>query len=181
MDAEALAGVKRLLVIGSCGAGKSVLTRRLCALTGLPAIHLDALYWQPGWAEPEKSAFDVLLSHACAGEKWIMDGTYVRTLPMRLRRAEAVIYLRYPRRVCLLGILRRIFLGRFRPRPDMAPGCPERLDFSFLRYCWNFEKAQTPKIAAALADYHGRVIVFHSRKETETFCARLKRPLDFNA
>jgi hypothetical protein len=49
--------MKKILVIGSGGAGKSTFAKRLGGLLGINVIHLDALYWQPGWIEPPKEEY----------------------------------------------------------------------------------------------------------------------------
>ena len=75
---------QRILIIGCPGSGKSTLARRLSAQTGLPIVHLDALYWLPGWVERSREDFDALLQDKLEKPRWIIDGNYTRTLAMRL-------------------------------------------------------------------------------------------------
>src|SRR5690242_2688376 len=126
--------VRRILIIGSSGAGKSTLGRLLAGRLGLPLLSLDALHWRPGWTEPPEAEWRAIVAAAVAGEAWIVEGNYAGTLGLRLPRADTVIWLDYPRHVCLYRVLKRILLWRGRVRPDMAPGCPEKLDGAFLRY-----------------------------------------------
>jgi adenylate kinase family enzyme len=79
-----------------------------------------------------------------------MDGNYTGTLPLRLSRADAVIWLDYPRRLCLGRVLARIAKDHGRVREGMPAGCPERFDLEFLRYVWNFNARSRPRIVAAL-------------------------------
>ena len=53
--------MRRILVIGCCGAGKSVFSRKLGEKLGLPVVPLDRLFWLPGWRERPREEFDALL------------------------------------------------------------------------------------------------------------------------
>jgi adenylate kinase family enzyme len=94
--------VERVLILGSPGAGKSTLARRLAERTGLPVIHLDAEYWQPGWVEPEPAAWAGTVSRLVERPRWIMDGNYGGTRAIRIAAADTAIYLDYPPR-CACG------------------------------------------------------------------------------
>jgi adenylate kinase family enzyme len=76
--------MRRVLVIGSGGAGKSTFATRLAQLTGLPLFHLDALYWKPGWVETPKEVWSRTMGQLIAGARWVMDGNYGGTLEQRL-------------------------------------------------------------------------------------------------
>ena len=70
--------LRRILVLGGCGSGKSTFARRLGDLTGLPVVHLDREYFSPGWVEPERESWVRRLSEIAARERWIIDGNHVR-------------------------------------------------------------------------------------------------------
>ena len=91
--------MQRVIVIGSGGAGKSVFAARLAEGTGLPLIHLDALYWKPGWVAPAPDEWDETMRRLVAGERWIIDGNYSRTLEMRMAACDTAIFLDVPRAV----------------------------------------------------------------------------------
>lgn len=165
--------MERILILGCAGAGKSTLARRLGALLDLPVVHLDQLWWTPGWVSRSPAEFDRLLAAELAKDRWIMDGNYDRTLPLRLARADGVILLDYPRRLCLLGVLRRVRASRGRVRPDMAPGCPERLDWSFLAWVWRFRGREGRRVRQALAAWPGTVYTLRSRRECGRLLSRL--------
>jgi adenylate kinase family enzyme len=137
--------MERILVLGPCGAGKSTLALRLGKQLDLPVIHLDQHYWRPGWREPEPGDWAAQVEELIARPRWIMDGNYGGTLPIRLARADGAIFLDYPRRVFFSRMLWRS-LSRFgRMRPDMAPGCAERLDWEFIRYTWRYRVDVLPR------------------------------------
>lgn len=88
--------MRRVLVIGCPGTGKSTLTRALAETLGLPAVYLDRLWWKSGWINRTRAEFDARLDAALAGDAWVMDGNYLRTLPRRLERCDAVLFLDLP-------------------------------------------------------------------------------------
>src|SRR5690349_18913828 len=99
--------MKRVVVIGSGGSGKSTFSRELGRATGIPVIHLDREFWRPGWEETPKDEWNALVAELLAGESWIMDGNFGGTREMRMQAADTIIFLDLPRRVCLYRILKR--------------------------------------------------------------------------
>jgi adenylate kinase family enzyme len=85
--------MQRIAIIGSAGTGKSTLARRLGELTGLNVIHLDALYWRPGWVAPPDEEWDTIVEEIASQENGITDGNYGRTMEPRLERADTVVFL----------------------------------------------------------------------------------------
>ena len=168
--------MRRVLVIGSGGAGKSTFARRLGARLGLEVIHLDAAYWRPGWVEPPKDVWAREVEGLCRGESWVMDGNYSGTLERRLDACDTVVLLDLPRAVCLWRVLKRAVRYRNATRPDMAAGCPEKLNIKFLLWVWNYPTRSRPKVLALLAQHAaGRKIVrLRSSAETEEFLNRLE-------
>lgn len=167
--------MRRVLVLGCPGAGKSTLARSLGEALSLPVVHLDKLWWKSGWVNRTEGEFDALLDAVLLGEEWVIDGNYLRTLPRRLERCDAVVLLDYPRRVCLLRALRRILTWRGRTRPDMAADCPERLDGEFVRWIWEFHRTQRPQVLELLDGWTGKKHVFRSPKDCARFLAKLER------
>ena len=132
--------MERILIIGCGGAGKSTLARQLGRKLDTPVVHLDKIFWKPGWVPISREEFDAALQVEMAKEKWIMDGNFDRTLPARIKRCDTVIYMDFSRIACLLGVAKRILTTYGKVRPDMGEGCPERIDREFLQWVWNFNK-----------------------------------------
>ena len=126
--------MKKILVIGCCGAGKSTLAKKLSAKTGLPIIHLDKEYWNPNWEETPKVEWERKIKLLVSQSNYIMDGNYSGSLHLRLPSADKIIFLDYPTRICLWRVIKRIWKNLGNTRQDMAPGCPERFDIEFLHY-----------------------------------------------
>jgi len=164
--------MQRIVIVGCGGAGKSTLARRLGAITGLPVVHLDREFWQPGWARPADAAFDARLEELLAAPAWILDGNFARTMERRFAAADTIVFLDRPTIVCLFRALRRGVLGRRVPRPDLADGCPEQLpDLEFLRWIWRFRRRQRPVILRRLAalDHDVRIEILRSDAEVQRF------------
>ncbi|OPZ83053.1 MAG: topology modulation protein [bacterium ADurb.Bin429] len=168
---------QRIMIIGSGGAGKSTLARQLGAVTGLPVIHLDAEHWRPGWVETPKEEWRRKVEELTRRDRWIMDGNYGGTLAIRMAAAETVIFLDYPWWLCLGRVLKRQILYRGQTRPDLTPGCPERLDREFLRWiCFDFPRRNRPRLLGLVEEYQeGRHIIIHrSPKETRRWLAEIE-------
>ena len=154
--------MRRVLVLGCPGAGKSTLARSLGEALSLPVVHLDKLWWKSGWINRTEGEFDALLDTVLLGEEWVIDGNYLRTLPRRLERCDAVVLLDYPRQVCLFRALRRILSWRGRTRP-------------FVRWIWEFHRTQRPQVLELLDGWTGEKHVFRSPKDCARFLAKLER------
>ena len=150
--------MRRVLIIGPCGSGKSTLARELAPRIGLPLVHMDQLGWQAGWVETEKAELNARLADVVAGECWLIEGNYGSTLAPRLERADTVIYLDFPIRLCLWRLIRRVTSLRGQSRPDMPQGCPERFDLGFFWYVMNWNSGPRLRTEAKLAPYAAKVI-----------------------
>jgi adenylate kinase family enzyme len=150
--------VQRVLIIGPCGSGKSTLARELAPRLGLPLVHMDQLGWQAGWVETEKAELHARLAEAVAGERWLIEGNYGSTLGPRLERADTVIYLDFPIRLCLWRLVKRILTHRGHSRPDMPEGCPERFDAAFFWYVARWNAGPRPRTEEKLAPHAAKVI-----------------------
>lgn len=140
------------MIVGAGGTGKSTLARRIGAITGLPVIHLDAEYWGSGWVPMPEVEWQQRVRDLAARDAWVMDGNYGGTMDERLARADTVVFLDLPRLVATAGILRRWLAHRGRTRPDMTPGCPERMQFEFVRWVWDYNRTRRPARARATGD-----------------------------
>ena len=166
--------MERIVIIGCGGAGKSTLARQLGEKLDIPVVHLDKLFWNPGWVEKTQEEFDTLHEQELAKEKWIMDGNFNRTMPQRIARCDTVIYLDFSRIACLLGVLKRVLTTYGKVRPDMGEGCPERIDFEFLKWVWGYNKNKRERNYKLLNEaQHAETIVLKNRRAVRKFLAQL--------
>jgi adenylate kinase family enzyme len=133
---------ERICVIGCPGTGKSTLAVRAGHALDLPVYHLDRMFWRAGWVQRDEREFDAALREVIARDRWIIDGNYARTMPLRFPRAQAIVWLDLPLRDALWGVLRRYAHTRGRNRPDMGDGCPERWDWEFIQWVLGFNARQ---------------------------------------
>jgi adenylate kinase family enzyme len=170
--------MKKILVIGSGGAGKSTFAKRLGAILNLEVIHLDSVYWRPGWVEPPKAEWRMTVEGLLARDSWIMDGNYSGTLDLRLEACDTVIFLDLPRLICLWRVVKRWRAYRNRSRLDVAEGCNDKLDLEFISWVWNYRTRSRPKIVGALnrSAQSKRVIWLRTPVEVERF---LDDPVSF--
>ena len=165
--------MKKILVIGPGGAGKSTFAKELGERLAIDVIHLDVHYWRPGWVETSSADWEEKIDEIIAGESWVMDGNYSGTLQKRLQACDTVVFLDMPRSVCAWRVIKRYMQRRGATRPDMAAGCPERFSLQFLLWVWNYPKRSRQKVLTLLAEYkHSRRIVqLRSNQQVSDFLA----------
>ncbi len=164
--------MEKILVIGCCGAGKTTFSKALAAKLGLPLVHLDALFWRDNWQSASKEEFDSLLHAELVKPRWIIDGNYNRTLLWRMRHADTVIFLDYPRLSSLCGVIGRYFKNRGRARADVGGDCREKLDLPFLKFVWNFNKKYRKYYRDLLGGAAGAdTLILKNRRQARRFLA----------
>ncbi len=169
--------MKRIAIIGSSGAGKSTFARQLSMLLALPVIHLDTLFWQPGWIPTPSDEWDAIQKQFVQQETWIMDGNYSSTLDIRLAAADTIIFLDFPMLLCLYRALKRRFQYAGKSRPDMNEGCPERIDWGHLKWIWNYPRDGRVRAVQKIQKYStGRqIIILRSPRQVKQFLQELSK------
>ncbi|WP_289857011.1 hypothetical protein [uncultured Muribaculum sp.] len=158
--------MRKVIVIGCPGAGKSTFSRKLAEKTGLPIHYLDMIWHLPDRTTLPRDKFIMRLDEISAKEEWIIDGNYLHSLPMRLNRCDTVFFFDLPLAVCLAGAEERI--GK--ERKDM-PWIENQMDPEFRQWIIDFPKQQLPIIRKLLMEYKHKVnvVIFHSRKDADIF------------
>ena len=168
--------MERILIIGCGGAGKSTLARQLGDKLQIPVVHLDKLFWKPGWVEETPEEFDRKLAVELENPRWIMDGNFNRTMPQRVAKCDTIIYLDFSRVACLLGVLKRVITTYGTVRPDMGEGCPERVDLEFLKWVWNYNRDKRERNYQLLNEAENvETIVLKNRRMVRCFMQSLER------
>ena len=167
--------MERIIIIGCGGAGKSTLARQLGEKLDLPVVHLDTLFWKPGWIEETPEEFDRKLAIELEKPKWIMDGNFNRTMPQRVSKCDTIIYLDFSRFACLWGVIKRVLTTYGTVRADMGQGCPERIDFEFLKWVWNYNRDKRERNYRLLNEAtHAETIVLKNRRMVKRFLMELE-------
>jgi adenylate kinase family enzyme len=158
--------------MGSPGAGKSTFARKLGALIGAPVIHMDTLYWTPGWigCEPEEFRRRTIAAHE--GEAWVSDGDYTTaTGEIRIPRADKIIWVELPRWLCVVRVIARWAANAGGTRVDLAPGCPEAIDLKFIAFVWNYRKDTQPRQRVAIEKFggQGKLVVLRGDRAKDAY------------
>jgi len=168
--------MKKILIIGSGGAGKSTIASKLGERLNIPVTHLDKYYWKPGWVESPSDEWREKVQSLVKYDQWIMDGNYKGTFDIRFKEADTIVILDFPPIICIFRSLKRRFQYWNQTRPDMVNHCPEKLiEPSFFRWVWNFLKDGMPIIENCLQQYgrHTNVIRLKSPKEVNQWVDEL--------
>ncbi len=155
--------MRRVMVVGGAGAGKSTLASQLGAITGLPVIHIDPMYWKPGWVQREVAETHAMIREAIRQESWIFDGNGTSTFTERLARADTLIFLDVSTPLRLWRVLKRTVRNHGRVRPDMQQGCPERFDFGFLLWVAGYARRSRRAVLELIREPPAGVEVQHLR------------------
>lgn len=165
--------MKRIIVIGCPGSGKTTFAEKLNRITGLPLYHLDAIWHKPDKTHIPREEFDQRILEILATDRWIIDGNYGRTVETRLKECDTVFLFDLPTEVCLQGATDRIGKGRY----DL-PWIEKELDPEFEKSIKDFSNHSLPRLYELIENYRAekQVIIFKSRKEADDF---LKKHNDY--
>ena len=157
--------MKKIIVIGCPGSGKSTVSRALHNKTGIPLYHLDMMYWNADKTTVEKSVLLERLSVVLEKDEWIIDGNYGSTMELRMAACDTVVFLDYSLDVCLDGIKER----RGKPRSDM-PWIETEEDAEFIEFIKSYDEQQKPKVLELLKKYSDKnIIILESREQVDAF------------
>jgi adenylate kinase family enzyme len=159
--------MKKIMLIGPGGSGKSTLSKELGKVLELPIYHLDALHWKPGWIPTPDDDWDDLQKELIKKEEWIIDGNYGRTIDIRLLEADTIIFFDFPRWIPIYRVIKRRIMYHGKTRPDLREGCPERISLEFLKWIWNYKRDKKPGIIQKLKRVADKKIIIVLRKQED--------------
>jgi adenylate kinase family enzyme len=164
-------GMKRVLVLGNSGSGKSSFAEKLADKLGIPCIHLDSHYWKPNWIPTPEEEWPSIVRRLIDKDEWVMDGNYSSTLEERIQRADTAIYLRVARPVAFSRVIRRRIVHHGKARAELAEGCYEKIDLEFLRWIWNHPGRAKRGTFPILEKYSNseKTVLYLDAKEAQEF------------
>lgn len=167
--------MKKIIVIGSSGAGKSYFSRELSHKLNIKLYHLDRLMWQPNWQMTERSYQIQIQKEIIEKESWIIDGNYNGTMEMRMNASDTIIFFDINRWICFYQAIKRYFQFKGKTRLDMQEDCPERLDIDFLKFIWKYPTKQKIQVENRLdkVDSDKKIYVFKNKTQANHFLEKL--------
>ena len=166
----------RILILGPSGSGKSTVCERIGRILSIPIVHLDMYYWKPNWVETPRDEWQVKVKELIDSETWVMDGNYTSTLKMRATVADTLIFLDMTRRLSYFRVITRYLKNRGRTRPDVTERCPEKIDFDFIQWIWNYPRTRKPVILRFLEKLSvtKNVYILRNQREIDEFLETLR-------
>ena len=165
--------MKRILIIGNAGAGKTTFANKLAINLNLPLIHLDKIYWRDDWQHLSREEFDCLLQEELDKPEWIIDGNFNRTIPHRIKYCDTIFFFDFNVLSCFWGITKRIIKNYGKTRADMGGMCIERFDsnkISLYRNVLRFNREHRKEYYNLLDKSNGvHVVIFKNRKQVRAY------------
>lgn len=164
----------RIAVIGCGGSGKTHLANQLGTLLDLPVIHLDTHYYDTNWNPTPPEKFAALQRQLVGAQTWIIEGNYAGTLPIRLERADTIVFLDLPALTCLTGITQRRW--HYRGGQHTQAGVYDRITWSFIRYVCRYRASMRPQVRHLVAEHarDARMVRVTSRRQTRQFLDQIR-------
>ena len=160
----------KIAILGFSGSGKSTLARHYTAYYQIPCLHLDSVQFISGWQTRSDDEAKEIVKEMINQDNWVIDGNYSRYYQAeRIKQANQIVILLFPRFAALKRILKRYITYRGKSRPDMAEGCPEKLDWEFV--WWILHKGRTKKALkhylTIQQEYPDKTIVIRKQSELD--------------
>lgn len=164
--------MKKVMIIGCPGGGKSTFARGLHDAVKIPLFHLDMLYWNADKTIVSKPIFRQRLRSVIEQDSWIIDGNYGSTIELRLQACDTVFFLDYSTEVCLDGVRSR----KGKVRSDMPwTEAEDEEDEEFLIFIKTYNSVSRSKIMELFNKYSDKnIIIFKNISEANAFLNHLK-------
>ncbi|MEE9454105.1 MAG: AAA family ATPase [Paracoccaceae bacterium] len=159
--------MQRVMIIGGSGSGKSTTAIKLGEITGLPVVHIDPMYWKPGWVWRDEAETRAMVLAVMAQDTWIFDGNHHRTSKERLTRADHLIYMDISTLQRLWRVILRTFKNYHKSRADMPLGCPENFEWRFLRRVVGYYRRRRARDIAVLNTAPAHVKCYHIKRNAD--------------
>ena len=145
-----LNNVSKISIIGGSGTGKTTLSESLSKDVNIPVYHIDGIHHLENWKIRDKEETDRIIHNIIKKDKWIIDGTYTKTLEDRVKVSDLIIYLDYSTLAQVKGALGRFIKNHGKEKPEI-PGCKEQMTFKFFMLVVKWRKNKRQFIIDALA------------------------------
>ncbi len=166
--------MKRILVLGNSGSGKSTMAKLIGEKLNIKVHHIDSYFWGPNWNPIPKTELKDCIREIIKNDSWVIDGNYSSSLDIRLKEADTLIYLNYPTSLSLYRVIKRRIMYHNKTRPDMGEGCNEKIDLEFLKWIIGFKRKNRPKLMKLIEEnFDGDIIFINNKSDYNKFVKEL--------
>lgn len=170
----------KIAIIGYSGSGKSTLAQKLGELYGLDILHLDAVQFLPNWKErPMEEQKQITKTFLDTNDSWVIDGNYSKLCyERRMEEADWIFLLLFNRFTCLYRVIRRYLKYKNTVRPDMPPGCEEKLDLEFIKWVLRDGRTKRAKkrYRGVIEAYPQKAVVVKNQRQLNAYLSAIPRP-----
>ena len=171
----------KIAIIGYSGSGKSTLARKLAEEYNLPVLHFDRVQFRPNWEiRPQASKEIMTKVFLDLHDAWVIDGNYSKLYyPRRMEEADVIVVMLFNRWRCLWRVTKRYLKYKNKTRPDMGPGCKEKLDWEFVKWILRDGRSQSAKdrYGWVLSRYGDKVIVVKNQRQLDDVQKKIDKML----
>ena len=171
----------KIAIIGHSGSGKSTLARQLSEKYEIPVLHVDAVQFRPNWEiRPQASKEIMTKVFLDLHSDWVIDGNYSKlSYERRMEEADVIVVMLFNRLNCLWRVTKRYVTYKNKTRPDMGPGCKEKLDWEFVKWILRDGRSKTAKdrYGWVISRYGDKVIVVKNQRQLNAVESHIERIL----
>ena len=167
----------KIAILGNSGSGKSTLAKQLAEIYKIQLLFLDTIQFESDWKERDFDESRKLVAAFMKQDSWVIDGNYTKFFQTeRLLAVDQIIYMDFPRRVCLYRVLKRYFEFKNKSRDSISNGCIEKIDFEFIWWILHEgrTRSQRDHYKKMIEDYKDKIIVLKNKKQVDAFLQNIK-------
>ncbi|MEJ8639081.1 topology modulation protein [Streptomyces sp. MS2.AVA.5] len=165
--------MKKVAIVGCGGSGKSHVARELGRILDAPVTHLDAAFYDDEWNALPMDKFTEVQRELVAKPRWVIDGNYNSTLPVRLEACDTVILMDVSTVTALYGIFsRQIRHGA----GHKGNGVHNRIHWGVIKYVATYRRKMRPRVMAKIEEYaadRADVVLLANRRQTRRWLRKV--------
>lgn len=168
--------MKKIIVLGNSGSGKSTFTTILANKLHIDFLHLDPLVYKYTWDKPEYKEMEEKVERLLLKDSWIIDGNFLYNAQSRFKECDSIVFLDLNRFVCINSVIKRHKKYKGKHRDSRSDDCDERLTLSYLKWVLkDFYKTSRKIILKYIKDNPDKhVVILKSRRQVNKYLKEVK-------